>query len=128
MKWELLVFAKYLKRFGTWEEKKANIHSFTHTHTHIIYTFNHIMSDIDKLKKEIEDVKAKIKKAEDSGAQFDHPGLIALNNQLTELLKKENGLSNTSPITRTASSQGEIAVCLVGTYRSLYMFPLVSHR
>ena len=55
------------------------------------------MSELEQIKVDIKDIKAKLKKAEDAGAQFNDPGIISLQNTLTSLqntlteqLKKEN--------------------------------------
>ena len=48
------------------------------------------MSELEQIKVDIKDTKAKLKKAEDAGAQFNDPGIISLQNTLTEQLKIEN--------------------------------------
>ena len=53
------------------------------------------MSELEQIKVDIKDIKAKLKKAEDAGAQFNDPGIISLQNTLTSLQNTLTSLQNT---------------------------------
>jgi hypothetical protein len=47
------------------------------------------MSELDEVKRDIARAKAQLESAEEQGAPFNDPGVVALNQKLTALYAKE---------------------------------------
>ncbi len=47
-------------------------------------------SELEEVKLKIKEVKADLAKDKKAGLSIDNPGVVSLNNRLTELQKKEN--------------------------------------
>ena len=62
------------------------------------------MSEIEQVRAEMDSVKEELTKAKNDGLPIDNPGVIALNQRLTELQKKENILLQASPSTGSGDS------------------------